>query len=376
MSDFFRKLFDTSDFPARWNCGRWDAPHGYLHIFSDLAVWAAYLAIPITLIYFCGKKRREILFTRIVLLFAFFIVACGMTHLVEALIFYHPVYRFLGILKLVTAVVSWITVVVLWKNLPAALEMPGQAKLNVRLTSELARRAETEVELTAARERVREMTTMVTHDLRNPLTSALLVAEMSKNKANQLQDPILAGQMESLVSSLSHIKTRLDHLQGEIGGETAVLQPCPVDLTVVLTQVKDALAPAILTSGASIESDPLPILMGSREDFFHLLNNLLDNALKYRGNEPPQIEIRHENDLKFHRITVVDNGQGIPPGERELVFTRNFRGANNSEIDGTGLGLHFCKKVVEDLGGTIFVNESESGGTSITFTLPTSLDAA
>ena len=103
MIDFFRKLFDTSDFPARWNCGNWDTFHGYLHIFSDIAVWAAYTAIPIALIYFCGIKRREILFTRIVLLFALFIVACGMTHLIEALIFYQPVYRFLGLMKLLCA---------------------------------------------------------------------------------------------------------------------------------------------------------------------------------------------------------------------------------------------------------------------------------
>ena len=54
MVEYFRLLFDTSGFPARWNCGQWSDAHGWLHILSDLAIFGAYSAIPLTLVYFYG----------------------------------------------------------------------------------------------------------------------------------------------------------------------------------------------------------------------------------------------------------------------------------------------------------------------------------
>src|ERR1041384_3311538 len=106
MIYFLTHLFDTSDFPPRWQCGNWTAAHGWLHILSDLGIWSAYFAIPCILVYF-AVKRRDVPFRGIFLLFGAFILACGTTHLMEAIIFYWPVYRLAGMIKLFTAVVSW-----------------------------------------------------------------------------------------------------------------------------------------------------------------------------------------------------------------------------------------------------------------------------
>ncbi len=139
MMDFFRHLFDTSGFPPRWTCGQWSEAHGWLHILSDLAIFGAYSAIPLTLVYFL-RRRRDVPFVPIFGLFAAFIILCGLTHLIEATIFWHPWYRLSGLLKVITAVVSWLTVAALFKVIPQALSLPGLAKVNRLLRLEISER--------------------------------------------------------------------------------------------------------------------------------------------------------------------------------------------------------------------------------------------
>src|SRR5579862_8300179 len=136
MSDFLAKLFDTSDFPARWHCGNWSPGHGWLHIVSDLGVWSAYVAIPCVLGYFV-LRRRDIPFSNIFWLFGAFILACGTTHLMEAIIFWHPVYRLAGVIKFLTAVVSWGTVIALIPTVPKALALRTPEDLQREIVARL-----------------------------------------------------------------------------------------------------------------------------------------------------------------------------------------------------------------------------------------------
>lgn len=128
MPDFLSKLFDTSDFPPRWHCGNWTLGHGWLHILSDLGVWSAYLAIPCVLGYFI-LRRRDLPFRRVFGLFVAFILACGSTHLMEAIIFWWPAYRLAGVIKLFTAIVSWGTVLAMIPIVPLALAMRSPEEL-------------------------------------------------------------------------------------------------------------------------------------------------------------------------------------------------------------------------------------------------------
>ncbi|HEX6245207.1 MAG TPA: histidine kinase dimerization/phosphoacceptor domain -containing protein, partial [Polyangiales bacterium] len=122
MLEALAQLFSTAGFPARWACGRWTAAHGWLHIGADLAVFSAYAAIPIALMYFV-RKRRDVPFLPIFWLFAAFILACGVGHLVDATVFWRPHYRLLTALKLFTAVASWLTVLALVRVIPKALAL-------------------------------------------------------------------------------------------------------------------------------------------------------------------------------------------------------------------------------------------------------------
>ncbi len=145
-------LFDTSDFPARWHCGDWTDLHGWTHVIADVAIFGAYFAIPGVLIYFI-RRRRDTPFLPIFWLFAAFILSCGLVHLVEATIFWHPWYRLSALIKVITAIASWATVLALIKVLPIALRLPAIARLNAQLKSEVAERKRAEYALRASEER-------------------------------------------------------------------------------------------------------------------------------------------------------------------------------------------------------------------------------
>jgi PAS domain S-box-containing protein len=111
MTQFADGLFDTAGFVPRAQCGAWTPALIWLHVVSDLLIWVAYVSIPIVL--FTFSRQKGLPFPRVFRLFALFILACGFVHLVEAVIFFEPIYRFSGVLKAVTAAVSLMTVAAL-----------------------------------------------------------------------------------------------------------------------------------------------------------------------------------------------------------------------------------------------------------------------
>lgn len=145
--DFFANLFNTDGFPPRWECGTaWTPGHGWLHIVSDFAIFGAYFAIPVVLAYFI-LRRKDIPLPPILWLFVAFIALCGFGHLIEGTLFWTPWYRLSGLIKAMTAVVSWVTVIALIQFVPGALHLPGLATINAQLAEEVAERTATEEKL-------------------------------------------------------------------------------------------------------------------------------------------------------------------------------------------------------------------------------------
>ncbi len=120
---FIQKLFDTSDYPSRWHCGNWGLFEGWLHIVSDLAIFVAYVSIPASLAIVLLYQRKTRL-PRVGWMFVAFILACGITHAIDAAIFWWPAYRVSGVMKAVTAAVSLTTAVLVIRMLPGALRLP------------------------------------------------------------------------------------------------------------------------------------------------------------------------------------------------------------------------------------------------------------
>jgi len=143
--DFFQKLFNPSGFPARWNCGKgWTDFHGWLYIISDLLIWSAYFAIPLLIVSYI-TKRKDVRFHKVYFLFAGFILTCGITHLLDAVVFWYPVYRLSAMALLATGIISWLTVYHLIKLLPVAFTL----KTSEELEAEVEMRKLVEIHLEA-----------------------------------------------------------------------------------------------------------------------------------------------------------------------------------------------------------------------------------
>src|SRR5882672_10266252 len=128
IKEFFSNLFEKDLWPARWHCGYWSEFHGWLYIFSDLMIWAAYFAIPLIILKYVSK-RSGIRFHSAYFWFAAFILACGFTHLLDAIMFWVPVYRFNALTRFITAIISWLTVYNLIKMLPVAFSLKTSEQL-------------------------------------------------------------------------------------------------------------------------------------------------------------------------------------------------------------------------------------------------------
>ena len=128
LKDFFENFFSTGDWPPRWYCGKWSEFHGWLYIISDFLIFAAYFTIPFLLIHFIIRKKN-VPFPKVFWLFGAFIFACGATHLIDAIIFWYPAYKLSAIIRLVTAIVSWATIIALYRVLPSAFSLKTPAEL-------------------------------------------------------------------------------------------------------------------------------------------------------------------------------------------------------------------------------------------------------
>ncbi|WP_339842185.1 hypothetical protein [uncultured Maribacter sp.] len=126
MLEFFQNLFETSDWPPRWVCGKWSDFHGWLYIGSDIAIWLAYFIIPVVIVWFV-QKRPKVPFLPVFWLFAAFIIFCGATHILDAIIFWWPAYRLSALIKFLTAIISFATVFALIRDLPKLLDAKAPA---------------------------------------------------------------------------------------------------------------------------------------------------------------------------------------------------------------------------------------------------------
>ena len=127
---------------------------------------------------------------------------------------------------------------------------------------------------------------------------------------------------------------------------------------------------AIAESEATITQDPLPTVWGDKARLGRVMQNLIGNALKFRGPTPPQVHVSAQRDGKQWRFSVRDNGIGIDPAQAGRLFQVFQRLHTRQEYPGTGIGLAICKKIVEQHGGQIWVESEVGKGATFLFTLP------
>ncbi len=209
------------------------------------------------------------------------------------------------------------------------------------------------------------------HDLQEPLRqiavySQLLekkYAEQLDGKASQYLDYCIEGaqRMEMLIRDLLAYSQagRITHLPAE-----------SVSIREVIEMVKKNLSTTIEETQADISTSELPVVRGDSVPLVHLFQNLLSNALKYRSERKPRIQIAAKEENDHWRFTVEDNGIGIPKAFQTQVFGIFKRLHDRAEYPGTGIGLAICQRIVEKHGGKIWVESELGRGSIFSFTLP------
>ncbi len=211
------------------------------------------------------------------------------------------------------------------------------------------------------------------HDLQEPLrmvaTFSQLLQVKYAGKLDQQADTIIQHCVEGATRMGRMIRDLLEYTRAS-SLSNPMLDTVSVD--VVLDEALRNLRASIEESGALVTHDPLPVLRAEPVHLQQIFQNLVSNAIKYRGSDAPCVHISAAPEGGGWMFSVRDNGIGIDARYTEQVFGLFKRLHSNSQYSGTGLGLAICKKLVERYQGRIWV-ESEPGiGSTFFFTLPES----
>jgi light-regulated signal transduction histidine kinase (bacteriophytochrome) len=242
--------------------------------------------------------------------------------------------------------------------------------LNVLLQAENKARVYAEDELRRANQDLHQFALAASHDLQEPLRMLISFSDLLRRGYQDLLTGDGLEYLEFITNSARQMRQMLKDLlsyvrMGQEVDESTEL----IDLNLILKQVMDNLELAIAESGAMITSEPMPAVQGHAAHFVQVFQNLIGNAIKYRGERPPSIHISAEKLNDEWQFAVVDNGIGIDSQYHQQVFAV-FKRLHRDAIPGTGLGLAICQRVVERYGGRIWVESDLGRGSTFYFTVP------
>lgn len=211
---------------------------------------------------------------------------------------------------------------------------------------------------------------VASHDLKEPLRTV--------GSCMQILQKRYTGKLDARADDLiNHSVQGCQRMWDRIGAVLAVahVNSAPeceeiVDTAVLVEQVRDDLAHAIKESGASLSHDGLPSVKASPELLAQLFQNLIGNALKFRGDRPAVVHVSAVRKAGEWVFSVADQGIGIDPEHFERIFQLFQRLDPEDRFPGTGLGLAICKTIVTRHGGRIWVESQPGRGTTFFFTLP------
>jgi len=370
LLQFFGNIFATADWPARWHCGTWSDFHGWLYIISDIGIWAAYFAIPLLLIKLL-RKRKDIPFHKVFLLFVAFIMLCGLTHLIDALIFWWPAYRLSALLRFITAVVSIFTVYALYRIMPLMFNLRTVTELELEIEkrriveeklmlNEIA--LNRSLELTTQNNlQLKNFTHILSHNIRNHASNMALISSLVESDKLDKNNAELFDKMNNVSRSLN---TTLEDLSEAIRIKESVIRSDKLNFKEITNNVLD-----IFKSDLDVHKVTVTTNFYAEEVVFpkiyleSIIINLVSNSIKYRSDDKdPEIELKTY--INAEQRTVLecrDNGLGIDlklHGNKIFGLYKTF----HDRKDAHGVGLFLVKTQMESQGGLIEVESSPGNG--------------
>jgi len=231
----------------------------------------------------------------------------------------------------------------------------------------VAQRAE---ELARSNAELKRFAYVASHDLQEPLrTVTSFVQLLSARYQGQLDadaDEFIGFAVDGAKHLHEIINDLLAYSRVSMEGKEFGITNCET----VLEYALDNIQMAIAENGVTVTHGPLPMVMADDRRLTQLLQNLLGNAIKFRGKAPPEIHIKAEEQDGMWQFSVSDNGIGIDSKYYDRIFTIFQRLHTMEEYPGTGIGLAVCKKIVERHNGRIWVESEPGKGSTFYFTLP------
>jgi signal transduction histidine kinase len=215
-----------------------------------------------------------------------------------------------------------------------------------------------------------EFASIASHDLSAPLlTVSGFLTLLEERYAGELD-----AEADEFIAHAVNGTRRMQRLIADLLTYSRVgragLDPEDVDLGTVVRETIAGLRGTIAEAGAEVVVDPLPTVHAEPDELGRLIQNLVGNAVMHAGRARPVVHVTARGTAEGWEVSVVDNGVGIDPADRELIFKMFQRPARGSGGEGTGMGLAICQRIVERHGGRIWVEPAGGGGSAFRFTLP------
>lgn len=349
MWNFFLHIF-SSDFMPHGFCYRWSPDVLWLNAISDSVITFSYYMIPLALATFV-KKRPDVPFHWIFVMFGVFIFGCGTTHLLEVYTIWYPTYRLAGMVKAVTALASVSTAVMLVWLIPKAVAIPSPAQLrtaNAKLADEVQERQRLERAMldVSAREQ-RRIGQDLHDDLGQRLTGIALMSKYLEDSLAQEHRPQTA-EARKIVALISEAIQRTR----ELAHGMAPVLTADDGLCIALGRTADEIS-RLGKLDCRFDCDP-PVLITSQEVAYHLYyiaQEALNNALRH-GN-PTEISIHLSSNTSSGTLAIRDNGIGFDPDQ---VLE--------------GFGRYTMENRARIIGGTLETISRKGDGTTVTCIFP------
>lgn len=235
------------------------------------------------------------------------------------------------------------------------------------------RRKKLETALEEQRKELSRFSNVLVHDFRAPVRAANFFSQC-------IEEDLDCGDLENLRVNAMHIRRaseRMSHLINSLEAHITldkVVEFQSASLKDLILQAVDTLRLDIAEAEGNVEvAGDFPEIACNPPQLIQLFQNLIGNALKFRGEKPARIEVDCQQTApNTVTLRVMDHGIGVPDEKRKLIFEPFKRLRAVGDIPGTGLGLATCQKIVQRHGGTIWCDGLDGGGTTIAFTLSTS----
>jgi signal transduction histidine kinase len=232
-----------------------------------------------------------------------------------------------------------------------------------------AKTQELVIELKRSNEELQQFAYVASHDLQEPLRMVTSYMQLLQRRYHDKLDDDANEFIGFAVDGATRMRQMIIDLLtlsrvGTRGGDFV-----PVKSEAILDEVIDSLQVVIAENGARVTHDPLPEIVADPHQLGQILQNLIANAIKFRGEEPPRIHVSAQTMDDDWLFSVTDNGIGIEPAYQKRIFVIFQRIHGRSQYEGSGIGLAVCKRIAERHGGTIWVDSRTGAGSTFYFSI-------